>query len=113
MRDHPVQRSARFVASLLAATLLAFAALPALHGTHGVGGEPAAPAFQQADAAWTAAEADCPLCRGLVRARVAPAPPQGEFRTRVGSLPLANGHQRIVPNDAPRVQRARAPPALA
>lgn len=114
MRGRPIRCSERFVVWWLAATLLAFAALPALHGAHAGserGNGPAA--LEAADGAWTAADADCPLCRGLVRARVAPAPPQGEFQARAGSLPVADRCDRVVPGDAPRTQRARAPPAHA
>jgi hypothetical protein len=109
-RPHPT--AARLVASILAGALLVFAALPALHGSHGAAAGPAAPTFQAADASWTAADADCPLCRGLVRARMAPAMPGAEILREAGSLPVAERPQSLASREAARGERARAPPAL-
>lgn len=113
MRSRPIQTSGRLVASFLAATLLVFAALPALHGTHGAGSGPADPTFAEADAFWTAAAADCPLCRGLVRNRVAPATPPAELGRTTGSLPVTERPDDVASCDVARSERARAPPALA
>ncbi len=111
MLDSGRRSGNRPLAWLLTATLLGFAALPALHGAHDSEAAPPTAVSQQPDATFAEAETECPVCRWLARERIASGPAQGDLVAPPADLLFADLSAILVPREASGGTRARSPPA--